>query len=409
MPSVVAAAQVAPTTKTAALKAHPRESSLPAFVQSPAPFQRLLPSASFSHLPPFTSFPGVFSPSISVSSVEEAVSAVFHWAETGDLKKQLTAHGGALLLRGLPLPTAEAFSKVAFASQVGTQPHEEVGRPPKRTVLAPAVSTANEGPAWAPIWTHNEYGWSLVHPSYILFYGLVPAQKGGETPINSGIELAGELKRRAPHFFRKLKERGILYSYRYPVETVDTSNSGSSVLSAYGKEVSPTDPPEVVRQKIELEVRRHSDRFYWHDDGELTVWHRVPIIRTHHATGQDVFFGNLISAYARAKHHHALSPPYLGDDGGYHPIPYYGDGTLIDVTDLEVANQIVEETKAEVKWEQGDVLILDNHAALHSRVPWAGDRKILASLWDGEEFADEQNPWGERQWEALDLGTVAKK
>ncbi|GAA6039922.1 hypothetical protein JCM8097_006801 [Rhodosporidiobolus ruineniae] len=408
MPSVlpVASSNEAPLPQQNALKL--AQASAP-FVETTAPFQRPLPLASFPHLASSAAFPGIYSPSSSPQTVNDAVQLVSAWADSGDLKKQLTAHGGALIFRGLPAPNPDAFSKIAFAVKVGTQPHEEVGRPPKRTVLAPAVSTANEGPAWAPIWTHNEYGWSLVHPSYILFFGFVPAQKGGETPINSGIELAAELKCRAPHFHALLKEKGILYSYRYTVETVDTSNSGSSVLSAYGKDVLLTDSPEVVREKVEMEVRRHSNKFFWHDDGSLTVWHRVPIIRPHHATGREVFFGNLISAYARAKHHGALSPPYLGDDGGYHPIPFYGDGSLIDVADLEIANQIVEETKAEIKWQQGDVLILDNHAALHSRVPWEGERKILASLWDGEKFQDAQNPWGDKQWEALDSGRVAEK
>jgi hypothetical protein len=102
-----------------------------------------------------------------------------------------------------------------------------------------------------------------------------------------------------------------------------------------------------------------------------------------------------------AEHHHALLAPFLGDDGGYHPIPLYGDGTVISVSDLDILNQIAETTQAVIKWEQGDVLILDNHAALHSRVPWEGERKILASLWDGEKFPDKQNPWGEKQWEAF--------
>ncbi|GJN91803.1 hypothetical protein Rhopal_004826-T1 [Rhodotorula paludigena] len=372
------------------------------FLEGHAPFQHTLPVEVFGE----AAFPGVYHLSQPTVDLDVALATLSTWAESGELKKQLVAHGGALLLRGLPLPTPHEFSQAMFASKVGTVPHVEVGRPPKRTVLAPAVSTANEGPAWAPIWTHSEYGWSSVHPAYIAFFGWVPAQVGGETPINSGVEVAARLKAQAPRFFKALSEKGILYSYRYTVANVDTSNSGSSILTAYGQDVRPEDDAETVRAKVEQEIRKHSDRFTFHDDGSLTVWHRVPVIRTHHKTGASTFFGNLISAYARAKHHGALEPPYLGDDGGYHPIPYYGDGTTIDVADLEIANQIIEETKADVKWQQGDVLILDNHIALHSRVPWEGERRILASLWDGEKFPDAQNPWGEHKWEALESGRV---
>ncbi|GAA5872282.1 hypothetical protein JCM8547_004800 [Rhodosporidiobolus lusitaniae] len=401
MPSATIKAVPTPTETVQNLKAALSTPPQP-FVESTAPFQHHLPSSAFPHLSTPSLFPGIYTPASLPSSLSTAVQLVSSWADSGELKKQLTAHGGALVLRGLPLPDADAFSKVAFATKVGTQPHEEVGRPPKRTVLAPAVSTANEGAKENPIFLHNEYGWSLVHPSYILFFALQPAEEGGETPINSGIEFASQLEKRAPEFLKKLEEKGVLYSYRYTVEDAEGSNSGNSVASAYGKDLLPGDSPAVQREKVEAEVRRHSNRFKWEQDGSLTVWHRVPIIRAHHATGRRVFFGNLISAYARAKHHSALLPPYLGDDGGFHPPPQYGDGSYIDVSNLDIANQIAEETKSVVKWQQGDVLILDNHAALHSRVPWQGERKILASLWDGEKFPDEQNPWGGRQWEAFE-------
>lgn len=244
--------------------------------------------------------------------------------------------------------------------------------------------------------------------------------------------------------------QGVLYSYRYTVDEAVGSNSGASVLSAYGQEVLPSDSPEVSRQKVEKEVRKHSDRFDWNEDGSITVYHRVPSAFTsfrlllrpltflpsqssapttlldvasssatssrHTLVRVRSFITNTSLPSFRpnssfrlhianppylAEHHHALLPPFLGDDGGYHPLPLYGDGSTIDVADLETLNQIIESIKAVVKWDQGDVLILDNHAALHSRVSWEGERKILASLWDGEKFADEQNPWGEKQWEAF--------
>lgn len=57
--------------------------------------------------------------------------------------------------------------------------------------------------------------------------------------------------------------------------------------------------------------------------------------------------------------HNALSPPHLGTDGAFHPVPLYGDGSPIDLEDLDKAAHIVNETRVLVKWEDGDVLILD--------------------------------------------------
>lgn len=61
----------------------------------------------------------------------------------GELDRLVKRHGGALIIRGLPIKTPEDYSKVAHA--FGFVAHEEVGRPPIRTVLAKNVKTANEG------------------------------------------------------------------------------------------------------------------------------------------------------------------------------------------------------------------------------------------------------------------------
>lgn len=62
----------------------------------------------------------------------------------------------------------------------------------------------------------------------------------------------------------------------YSVDVKATSNSGNSVAGAYGQHVSPTDDLETARKKIEREVQRHSSRWIWHENGDLSVTHIVP-------------------------------------------------------------------------------------------------------------------------------------
>lgn len=76
-------------------------------------------------------------------SLQESVEVIGQLSSSGELKSLIQRHGGALLIRGLPIKTAEDYSKVAHA--FGFVAHEEVGRPPIRTVLAKNVKTANEG------------------------------------------------------------------------------------------------------------------------------------------------------------------------------------------------------------------------------------------------------------------------
>ncbi|KAL2443601.1 hypothetical protein ABEF95_007587 [Exophiala dermatitidis] len=322
-------------------------------------------------------------------TIDDAVEAITTLRESGALLDLVKEHGGAILFRGLPIKTALDYSRVAHA--FGFRPHEEVGRPPLRTVLAPNVKTANEGPPELPIWPHNEYGWSTINPAWLTFSALSVPETGGATPIISSIGLAKALEEKAPQFFQSLLEKGVKYVYRYPRQD-SVSTVGTSVFSAYGQTIRDGDDEDTIRRKIEAEVRRHSDRFEWHEDGSISVTHIVPIIRKHTPTGHTTWFGNLTSAYGRSRHHGATQPPFLGDDGGYHPLPTYGDGSPINTEDLELALSIAEGMQVDVEWEVGDVVLLDNYAVMHSRKPWVGDqtqRTVLAALWDSDGRIDD--------------------
>jgi hypothetical protein len=159
-------------------------------------------------------FPGVVTPTQD-SPFEEYLQR-FQYTPRDEVLGLLKTHGGAVLFRDFKVASAQDFSDFAHSLELGPQPHSEVGRPPRRTVLAKGVSTANEGPPDSPIWVHNEYGWSIIYPSYILFYAFrapdigewskksSDLNLGGETPINSGIELARRLSTEIPDFYHQL-------------------------------------------------------------------------------------------------------------------------------------------------------------------------------------------------------------
>lgn len=102
------------------------------------------------NIQPFTPLPNAFSFPLALKpagdwepTLQESVDAVRQLATSGELKRLSQEHGGALLIRGLPIKTPEDYSDIAHA--FGFVAHEEVGRPPIRTVLAKNVKTANEG------------------------------------------------------------------------------------------------------------------------------------------------------------------------------------------------------------------------------------------------------------------------
>lgn len=169
-------------------------------VSSHASFQR---QATLGHQDVI--FPGVYIPraTADLSAQLDLINSV----PDDDIKRLLQHHGGAVLFRDFEVKNAQGFSDFVFSLRLGPQPHKEVGRPPRRTVLAKAVSTANEGPPDSPIWVHNEYGWSKIYPGYIVFFALTAPKVGGQTPINSGIELARRMKVETPNFYRGLEQK----------------------------------------------------------------------------------------------------------------------------------------------------------------------------------------------------------
>ncbi|KAH7152673.1 hypothetical protein EDB81DRAFT_841123 [Dactylonectria macrodidyma] len=138
-------------------------------------------------------------------------------------------------------------------------------------------------------------------------------------------------------------------------KNIKTANKG--VFGAYGQHVLSTDDETTARKKIEEE------------DGSLTVTHTTPLIRIHKETSLATWFGNVTSAWGCSRRHGATEPPYRGDDDLYHPPPRY-----------DPALSVAESSQVLVKWEQGDLVLLDNYAAMHSRSAWKGERQVLAAL-----------------------------
>ena len=57
----------------------------------------------------------------------------------------------------------------------------------------------------------------------------------------------------------------------------------------------------------------------------------------------------------------------------------FGDGTEFPSETLSTYRDILEENCVDVKWQRGDVLLLDNFAAQHARRPGKPPRVILMS------------------------------
>lgn len=108
-------------------------------------------------------------------SLDQLSAAVAGYSTSGLIRRLLNNHG-AILFKGIGLKNADEFSQ--FAKSFGWSPHEDIGNPVRRTVLAYNVATANEGPNTQPVYPHNEFGLSPHYPAYVLFYALSAPETG---------------------------------------------------------------------------------------------------------------------------------------------------------------------------------------------------------------------------------------
>ncbi|GAA5837873.1 hypothetical protein JCM3766R1_001502 [Sporobolomyces carnicolor] len=299
--------------------------------------------------------------------------------------ENLLAKHGALLLRDLPIHTANDFSR--FLHAFGWSPHVDVGNPVNRVVHAPNVANANEGPPSLYIAAHTEFGISTIFPSRIAFWAKTPPEEGGETPLNSGAWVAQRLKEEAPEFVDQLLKKGVRYTIYHPPSKLSGDANGNGVLAAWGRLVLRDDDDATVKSKVEAEIQRISPTttWEWQPDGGLFTFQRTPAFRYHPVLRKPVLFGNISSYYLGSvgRGVKCLDPPYLDDNGLFKPPPLYGDDSRIPREYLDLVIRLVEEHRTMIKWQANDVVIIDNIGTQHSRLPWTkGERKILASLWD---------------------------
>ena len=57
-----------------------------------------------------------------------------------------------------------------------------------------------------------------------------------------------------------------------------------------------------------------------------------------------------------------------------------GDGSVVPTEAIESCIQIAEEEAVDLKWEAGDVVVLDNRFVMHARRPSKPPRRILAAF-----------------------------
>ncbi|PSB01757.1 non-ribosomal peptide synthetase [Merismopedia glauca] len=309
----------------------------------------------FELLPSDERLPLVFQPQIDDLDLAE-------WAKNNrELIQTKLLENGGILFRNFGNKTAADFEN--FAQSVCPQLFGEYGDLPRETV-SNKVYSSTPYPNRKTILFHNESSHLHRYPMKIWFGCIQPAASGGETPIIDCRQVYRSLN---PQLRQIFAEKHLLYVRNY-TEGLDVS----------WQNFFQTEDPAVV----ETYCRQNQVEFEWHEHGLRTREIR-PAISRHPQTKEMVFFNQIFL------HHSSCLDPEVresllcvfGEDSFPRQV-YFGDGSAIADEIVEEISAIYRENSISFSWQKGDILMLDNMLAAHSRSPYTGSRKIVVSMGD---------------------------
>ncbi|WP_151634009.1 TauD/TfdA family dioxygenase [Noviherbaspirillum aerium] len=275
-----------------------------------------------------------------------------------DIESILATIGG-VLLRGFTVPAVEDFR--AFAAGFGHPLLSyEFGSTP-RIEMGGGVYTSTEYPAHQAIPLHNEQAYTREWPMKIWFHCVTAAREGGETPIAD----SRAILRCMPEAIRARFAPGILYVRNYgefdvPWQTVFNTDS---------------------RTEVDAFCRKTGIRWAWKSDGGLRTAQLCQAIETHPVTGEAVWFNQ-----AHLFHVSNLQPEVresLEEMLGVDNLPrntYFADGSPIPDAILDEVRAVLDAQTVSFRWEDGDVMMLDNMLVAHARSPFKGPRKVVVAM-----------------------------
>ena len=294
----------------------------------------------------------------------ENLAQVKQWVaeNQAELEQKLT-ESGALLFRGFPVDDAESFDAFSAAFGYPSFTYQESLSNAVRINFTERVFTANEAPKDVEIYLHHEMAQTPVSPDKLFFFCKSAADEGGATPICRSDELFNALAEANPALAEEFESKGLKYTTYMPAEDNHASGQGRSWRSTLSAETV---------EQAEEKLTQLGYSWEWGEDGSLkAITPVLPAVRQLD-NGVKVFYNQLIAAYL-----------------GWHGVKddparaiTFGDASAIPKEGLDLIVKLSQNFTYDLKWQDGDVALIDNKMAMHGRRPYSGDRKrqVLVAL-----------------------------
>mmetsp|Transcript_42912 Transcript_42912/g.115512 ORF Transcript_42912/g.115512 Transcript_42912/m.115512 type:complete len:292 (-) Transcript_42912:506-1381(-) len=202
---------------------------------------------------------------------------------------QLSLSHGAVLLRGFPVPDAEAFGRSCEGLDLAMTTMEGSAAP-RTNIYKDIVFTSNEAPPSEKIPFHHEMAQTAHPPNYVLFFCETPAATGGETPIILSEEVAEYLEVNHPGLANDLETHGVKYQRTMPADDDPESPIGKGWRSTFNVQ---------TEEELEMAIQGSGyESWEWQPNGDLkTVTVAQPSLAFDPRTGRTLFFNAVVAAY----------------------------------------------------------------------------------------------------------------
>lgn len=270
---------------------------------------------------------------------------------------------GGILFRNFKLDSVSEFNKLINSLEKKLLDYQFRSTPRKR--LGGKIFTATEYPSEHVIPLHNENSYTNSWPNNIYFFCVVAPTKGGETSIADSRNVYGRIDQ---NIMKKFSESGVMYTRSF-IPGIDLS----------WQEVFQTEEKKEVDKYCEDNNIEH--KWLNNKNCVLKTKQICQAIHKHPVTNEIVWFNQAhlfhISSLAKENIEFLLSE--VGKDN----LPrnaYYGNGEEIEEEALEHIRECYDKEKIKFRWQEGDLMVLDNILFAHGREPFAGPRKIVVGM-----------------------------
>jgi hypothetical protein len=301
----------------------------------------------------------------------EDLDAFVGWfAARKDLFDQVAAQHGALLFRGMPMKQTADFQRAIAHYPSNDLTYAGGGAP--RDQLSERVFEATKARKEYQLILHQEMAYLKNFPRMISFFCQTAPAAGGETTIGDFRRLKDCLPRR---LWDNVEAKGVRYLRNFRDPSLPTGALHALMHKTWTAGFNTEDPAEAeaTARAMGLEVE-------WMDDGSLQTSVVLSGFTDHPLTGQRHWFNHIGSQNQNEK---VLGPTRWA---AVHESKYmyntvvYGDGTPIDLEDLQAVYDSFDALTVAIPWQAGDMMLIDNIVAAHGRYPFEGERDVQVAL-----------------------------